>query len=314
MTSGSAAEAARGTEPAGKIALVANPVAGKGRARALADRVTARLAAAGAEVTALAGGSPEESLDLCRQAVADGAGTLAVLGGDGMVHLALQAVAGTGTALAVLPAGTGNDIARNLGLPHGGVDALDTATDLVLHGVPTPVDAARTTTADGAERWWIGVMCAGFDSAVNERANRMRFPKGPFRYDLAGYVELIRLHPYPFTVTLDGERSELPALMIQLGNGRAFGGGMIVCPGADLHDGMLDLTIWEPVGRLALVRQQPRIYKGTHVDHGRVQVRRAREVTLDSPGVTTYADGERLGPLPASVTCVPGAVRVLLPR
>jgi diacylglycerol kinase (ATP) len=155
------------------------------------------------------------------------------------------------------------------------------------------------------------VLCCGFDSAVTDRANRLRWPRGRRRYDVAILAELAALRPRPLTLVLDGETSTVPVTLVAVGNTCWYGGGMKVCPGADPADGLFDVTVVGPLTRRDLVRQRPRLTAGTHVDHAAVTVHRAARVELSSPGVTTYADGERVAPLPAVAECVPGALRIV---
>jgi diacylglycerol kinase (ATP) len=112
------------------------------------------------------------------------------------------------------------------------------------------------------------------------------------------------------TLTLDGEARTLPATMVAVGNTAWYGGGLQICPGADPADGLLDVTIVGATTRLELIRTKPRLADGTHVLHPSVEVVRAARIELACPGVTTYADGELVAPLPVVVECVPGAVRV----
>lgn len=283
-----------------RVALVVNPTAGKGRAAAAAEQ--ARAALAGDDVRQLVGRDAAEALHLCRQAVADGVDVLVAVGGDGMAHLALQAVCGTSTAFGLVPAGTGNDLARGLGLP------LDVASAAArLREPAVAVDAVRTD----AGVWWACVLGAGFDAAVNDRANRMSWPRGRRRYDLAVVAELRSYRPLPFVLHLDGERLEAEAMLVALGNAPSYGGGMKVCPGAVMDDGLLDVMIVGPMSRTLFLRLFPKVFAGTHVEHPSVRVLRAASVRLEAPSANAYADGEPLGPLPVSSTVVPGALRVV---
>jgi diacylglycerol kinase (ATP) len=283
-----------------RVALVVNPRAGRGRAAAAAD--TARHALAGTDVRTLVGRDGAEALALCRSAVADGVDALVAVGGDGMAHLALQAVAGTGTALGIVPTGTGNDLARALGLP------LDVpAAAARLRDEPVAVDAVR----NGDGTWWACVLGAGFDAAVNDRANRMSWPRGRRRYDLAVVAELRSYRPLPFVLDLDGRTTTTQAMLVAVGNAPSYGGGMRVCPGAVLDDGLLDVVVIGPMSRTTFLRLFPRVFSGRHVEHPAVQVHRAARVTLSAPAANAYADGEPLGPLPLTATVAPGALRVV---
>jgi diacylglycerol kinase (ATP) len=285
-----------------EIALLTNPTAGKGRGARSRDAVLTRLRGAGLTVRDLSGRDADEALDLARQAVSDGAESLVVLGGDGMVHLAVQAVAGTGIPLGIVPVGTGNDVARYFDLPRK--DPL-AAADRVTAGRTRVVDLARSGT-----KYYATVLAAGFDALVNERANRMTWPRGQMRYNLATLAELRVFRPLHYTLDLDGEQRTLDAMLVAVGNGPSFGGGLRITEGALLDDGMLDVVVIKPMSRGSLVRTYPKLFRGTHVTHPQYEHHRVRTVTLASPGITTYADGERFGDLPLTVECAPGALTV----
>ncbi len=285
------------------IALLTNPTAGKGRGARYRDAALPRLRAAGLTVRNLAGRDADESQDLAHQAVADGVDALVVVGGDGMVHLAVQALAGTGVALGVVPAGTGNDVARYFDVPRR--DPL-AAADIVIAGRTRTVDLARS-----GQQHFLTVLAAGFDAVVNERANKMTWPKGQMRYNLATLAELRTFEPIPYTLDLDGQARSLEAMLVAVGNGPSFGGGLRITEGAVLDDGLLDVVIIKPMSKLDLVRTYPKLFKGTHVTHPQYEHHRVRSVSVAAPGIVSYADGERFGALPLTVECAPGALRVL---
>ncbi|TQN42998.1 diacylglycerol kinase [Blastococcus colisei] len=291
---------------AGDVAVLVSPAAGRGRGALLAVEVLAAFRAAGFSPDLLPATSDVEAERQAHDAVAAGIRAVVAVGGDGTVHAALQAVAGTATPLALIPAGTGNDLVRALGGLADPVAAARAAAEDLAAGTTRSVDAGRT-----GDRWWATVLCCGFDSAVSDRANRMRWPRGRRRYDVAVLAELARLRPRELTLVLDGEAQTLPITMVAVGNTAWYGGGMKVCPGADPADGLFDVTVVGPSTRLELMRQKPRLTTGTHVDHPSVSVFRASRVELSSPGVTAYADGEAVAPLPAVADCVPGALTVI---
>jgi diacylglycerol kinase (ATP) len=173
------------------------------------------------------------------------------------------------------------------------------------------LDLARVVGTDGEVRWFGAVLAAGFDAIVNERANRMRWPRGPRRYDLAILLEMARVRPRLYGLELDGVDRSFEGTLVAVGNCASYGGGMRIVPDADPGDGLLDVIIAAPLGRAALARLKPRLRRGTHVSDSRVTTFRARQVRLHADGIIAYADGERVGPLPLEVTCVPGAVRLL---
>lgn len=287
------------------VALLANPRAGRGRGARWAGPVREALADAGLDVLVLAGESGAESTALATRAAADGVDAVVAVGGDGLVHCVVQALAGTGVPLGIVPAGGGNDLAGALGLP-GDPRA---AVAVIAAGRTTAIDLGRTD----AGRWWAGVLNAGFDSAVAARAERMRRPRGPLRYDLAAWVEITRRHAHPMRITLDGVVLEQAVTLVAVGNSFRYGGGMRITPDARFNDGVFDVLVAEAMSRFQLARLKPQVRAGTHVRHPQVAVHRAAAVTLDAPDLLAYADGEQLGPLPVTTRCVPKALRVLVP-
>lgn len=157
------------------------------------------------------------------------------------------------------------------------------------------------------------MLASGFDSLVNERANRMRWPRGQMRYTLATLAELRVFEPLAYRLELDGQALEVEAMLVAVGNGPSFGGGLRITEGARLDDGLVDVAIIGAMRRSRLVRVFPRLYTGTVRDIPEYQHHRVRSVTVDAPGIVAYADGERLGPLPLTVTADPDALHVLAP-
>jgi diacylglycerol kinase (ATP) len=297
----------------GLIAVLCNAAAGRGRLAALLPAVVRRLGGGAHAVFVLDAPDRAAAAAAAHRAVVDGAAALVAVGGDGTVHLALQAVAGTATPFGVVPVGTGNDFAAALGVPADPLAAADAVCAAIAAGRIRAVDLARATAGDRSI-WYGAVLGAGFDAIVNERANRMRFPRGARRYDVAIFAELMRLRPRAYTVTLDGVAERLPAVLVAVGNTPSYGGGMRICPDADPTDGLLDIVVGGEMSRLTFARLKPHVYAGTHVRHPLVRQFRARSVTLEAEGITAYADGERVFPLPVTITAVPGALTLVDPR
>jgi diacylglycerol kinase (ATP) len=302
------------------VAVLANHTAGRGRHRRLVPAILERLAEAGRPLLPLTAGTGASAEAACREAVAGGVTALVAIGGDGTLHAALQALAGTRVPLGVVPAGTGNDLAIGFGFPGTPLAAAEAVATALRERRSRVLDLARVTGADGAQRWYGGVLAAGFDAIVNERANRMRWPRGDRRYDLAIFAELVRLRPRHYQLELDGVRHELDGVLVAVGNIASYGGGFRICPDADPTDGLLDVLVAGRIGRFTLTRLRPRAYRGTHVEHPLVTVHRARVVRLGvgrvgsgggPAGITSYADGERCLPLPVTIAAVPGALAVL---
>ena len=294
------------------IAVAVNPRASFGRARHAGKDAAAHFRAAGAEVLLLCEDSYAGLAQAVEDALESGVDALVVVGGDGMVHLGLNAIAGAGrlVPLGIIPTGTGNDTARALGLP---LHNLTAACQRVLESLADGgrmIDAGRIT-AGGSSRLFAGVVSAGFDAAVNERANDWRWPRGKIRYQLAMLRELASFRAIDYTVTADGERWQQGAMLISVANGQSIGGGMRIVPEAVLDDCYLDLFIVSRLSRTGLLAVFPKVFAGKHVGHPAVQLRRVRTVELSASNIVAYADGERIGALPMTIEVVPRAVCVL---
>jgi diacylglycerol kinase (ATP) len=218
------------------------------------------------------------------------------VGGDGLFHLLLQLAIEFKVPLAVAPGGTGNDFYRTLGwFDHELTDYLDR----LVSAEPTLVDVG---VVDG--EYFGAVLSSGFDSVVNERANTLKWPKGPAKYNAAIALEFPKFKPIEFKIFADEQILEVEAMLIAIGNGRSYGGGMQVCPNADLQDGLFDIMILHPVSKLEFIKVFPTVYKGTHIEHPQVEVIRAKQVRIESSAIA-YADGERIGQLPVQVESLP---------
>ncbi|BBZ33079.1 diacylglycerol kinase [Mycolicibacterium confluentis] len=295
----------------GHVTVLTNPASGHGNAPHAAERAITRLQDRGVDVCAIVGRDAAHASELVRDQLNRGTDALAVVGGDGVIGLALQELAGTNVPLGIVPAGTGNDHAREYGIPTGDPVA---AADVVADGHVRTVDLGRIDGADGTRKWFGTVAATGFDSLVSDRANRMRWPHGRMRYNLAMVAELSKLRLLPFRMTFDdGEPVDMRLTMAAIGNTRSYGGGMLICPGADPTDGLLDVTMIASASRSRLIRLFPTVFKGTHVNLDTVTTRRATTVRVECPGINAYADGDYACALPAQITAVPDALRILVP-
>lgn len=292
------------------VTVLTNPMAGHGNAPHAAERAVARFQELGINVIGIVGRDAVDALELARQAVHDGTDALVVVGGDGVIRLALQALAHSDIPLGIIPAGTGNDHAREYGIPTGDPAA---AVDVIAAGRTASVDLGRIRGADGTDTYFGTIAATGFDSLVSDRVNRMRWPHGRMRYNLAIVAELSQLRPLPFRLVFDGEREVVTDLTLAaFGNTRSYGGGMLICPNADHSDGLLDVTMVRTGSRTRLIRLFPTVFKGTHIDLDEVRTARVRTVTVESPGINAYADGDYVCPLPAEISAEPGALKILV--
>lgn len=296
-----------------RIAVLVNPTSGRGRGDASAGAAIARLRELGADVVAYAGDSVERSRELARAALETEPAALVVVGGDGTLSTLLDVVVGSRVPIALVPAGTGNDFARALGLPTDAVHAADAAA-LALDGRARAIDVGHIETAD-ASRLFLTVVALGFDARVSDRTNRLRWPRGRARYYLALIAELARLAPVPFRVSIDGAPARsCPGTLIAIGNTGSYGGGMPICPRSEADDGQLDVTHVAPLSRRRLVRLFPLLLAGTHLARPEVTAARATRVRVGAPGLVAYADGERIGTGATTVTVRAGALTMLVPR
>ncbi len=285
-----------------RIGLLTHPGAGRGRGGRAREVVLPRLRDAGFAVLDLVGRDADEARRMAHAAVGDGIEALVACGGDGTVHLALQAVVPAGVPLGVVPAGTGNDLARELGIP-----ALPAAAaDRFIAGTRRTLDVARV-----GDRYVATVVACGFDALVAERADAMTWPRGPLRYVAATAVELRSLAPRRYTLELDGHVRTVEGVLAAVGNTSSFGGGLRITEGAEPDDGLLDVVVVRSLDRRGLVRAFPRLYRGTHTTHPAYEHHRVRSATIAAADITAYADGEPLGSLPLTVTAVPAALTVI---
>jgi len=294
----------------GEVTLLTNPASGHGNAPHAAERAVAQFQRRDVDVVEIVGRDADHARRLIDETLTKGTDALVIAGGDGIISLALQALARSDVPLGIIPAGTGNDHAREYGLPTGDPEA---AADVVSDGWVEMVDLGRIR-GSGNQKWFGTVMAAGFDSLVSDRANRMRWPHGRMRYNVAMLAELSQLRLLPFRLVLDGGEEMVTDLtMAAFGNTRSYGGGMLICPNADHADGQLDITMVHSDSRTRLVRLFPTVFKGTHIELPNVTTARAKTVSVECPGINAYADGEFACPLPVDVEAVSGALKILRP-
>lgn len=280
--------------------LLANPTSGAGQGRNVIADVIKELKAREISFSDISGSSYESAvLNLRSSLKRTNPEAVIVVGGDGMVHLAIQELAGTDVPLILIPAGTGNDFARTMNLD---LDLPVASLSYALTHQPTSVDLGRVNGMYFAE-----ILSTGFDSMVNERANRMRI-RSKIKYDLAMLLELPVFEPLEYEISVDGRQVTTPAMLIAVANGISYGGGMKICPNSDIQDGLFDLMILEPVSKIEFLKVFPKVFKGTHITHPKVRILQGKKITINSKAIA-YADGERIGQLPITAEIAPGALR-----
>ena len=295
-----------------KVTALTNPLSGHGAAVEASQEAIARLHHRGVDVIEIVGENAEDARYLVAAALEKGTDAVVVTGGDGVISNALQVVAGTDVPLGIIPAGTGNDHAREFGIPTKDPQA---AADIVVDGWTETIDLGRIRDDKGVDKWFGTVAATGFDSLCTDRANRMTWPHGRMRYYIAMVAELSQLRLLPFRLVLDGtEEIDTGLTLAAFGNTRSYGGGLPICPNADRSDGLLDITMVRSGSRTRFLRLFPTIFKGTHVDLDEVTTARAKSIHVECPGINVYADGDFACALPADISVVPGALQVLRPK
>jgi diacylglycerol kinase (ATP) len=276
-----------------------NPSSGHGKGSTFGKRVTDYLSSKEVSYRVFSAQSAsqlrneiESSLDSQRYQ-----GIISV-GGDGLAHLILQLAVPRSIPFAIIPAGTGNDIVRTLGWSLTDIDGY---LDQVISTKAQPIDLGNVDS-----EWFAAILSTGFDSVVNERANLLKWPKGPQRYNAAIALELPKFQPIQYEITMDSSTLTTEAMLIAVGNGRSYGGGMLVCPQAQLNDGLFDVMILEPVTKVEFLKVFPKVFSGSHISHPAVKTFRTQKVSIVADAVA-YADGERIGLAPVSAECIADA-------
>jgi len=283
-------------------ALVINPVSGHGKGTTIGTYVAGYLNQHKIVFTIVTGNSSIAMGDHLRTFIEknpDCEGVIAV-GGDGLMHIILQIAVPHQIPFTIIPAGTGNDFVRTLGWSLEDVDA---QLSRVTTSQPSSIDLGLV---DG--EWFGAILSTGFDSIVNEKANTMQWPKGPMKYNAAIAMELPRFKPRHYEITLDDRTISTEAMLIAVSNGKSYGGGMLVCPSAQITDGYFDVMVLHPISKIEFIKVFPQVFAGTHVSHPAVEIVRSKSVRIESAAIA-YADGERIGQLPVAAECIHDAVQ-----
>lgn len=290
------------------IVVILNPQAGGGRAAgrrmAMERWIADHSAHALWEIQQTAG--PGHATELAAQAMERGADLIVAAGGDGTLSEVANGVVGGHVPVGLLPLGTGNDCARHFGI---GADLLS-GLHTLLHGKPHRVDLGRA-----GNRYFINIAGCGFDAAVarHVRQGWRRLP-GTLAYIGAVLHTLLTFTPTWMRLTLDETPRELRALMCSVANASSYGGGMRIAPNARMSDGLLDVCVIAEAGRIEFLRTFPRVFRGTHLDHPKVQIHRAQRVYVQSdPPVPVLIDGDVCGHTPVEFHICPRAISILIP-
>jgi diacylglycerol kinase (ATP) len=283
------------------LILFANPTSGRGKGAKVLSIIENFLKLSNEVFSSISTKSLEQSLFLLKESVNKyPQAKIVVIGGDGMLHAAINNI--QGNPIGLIPAGTGNDFARALGLSLE--DPIESIRR-VLSADVEEVDLGKV-----GDEYFAAICSTGFDSVVNERANKLKWPTGKMKYNIAMLLELPRFKPRSYKIVIDGKQMQTQAMLIAIANGLSYGGGMKVCPAADIQDGLLDIMILAPVPKLEFIRIFPSVFKGLHVTHPAVSILQGRSIQIKAEAVA-YADGERIGELPLDVSISHNQLKVL---
>ena len=289
------------------ILVVANPRSGKGRSSRVAREFCKKVSRAGfTPVVIDVLGKTEMTQALVNEIKnlrSDLKGIVSI-GGDGLLHTLLPIINKYELPFTVIPTGTGNDFAREIGATRRTLDE----TVAILSRPASKIDSVLIKSDQGDARA-CQVLSLGFDALVNERANGFRRVRGKLKYVLAIIRELTLFKPLHFTITIDGEDYSRRAMLIAVANGASYGGGMKICPRARFDDGLLDVLILSEVSILELIKVFPRVYSGSHISHPAVEIIRGKEISVNAPA-KAFADGEYIAALPISIRVEPGSLKV----
>jgi diacylglycerol kinase (ATP) len=288
--------------------LVLNSKAGKGKATNLCRSLEVLLKSNNLPYEIISKSNPEDtSTELRLKIAAGGFVRVVAIGGDGLVNLCLQEVAERDIALAVIPAGTGNDFARAVGSHKKSVSEIFNA---VLSHEPSAIDLGLIT-GDFGKRWYVQVLSTGFDALVNKLANRISWPRGQIKYTLATIFTLARFKPIEYEITIDDKQFKQDFMLLSVANGETYGGGMRICPNASNSDGIFDILLVHPVPKIVLLTIFPKVFAGKHIPHPRIEIIKGRKVQL-SANASAFADGEFVSTLPIKIENIPNALKTWL--
>jgi diacylglycerol kinase (ATP) len=291
-----------------RILLIANPRSGRNTGLAVARKAVAQLSGAGWEVVVRPTTTPGDATRLAREGAGEGFDAIFACGGDGTLSQVVHGLLDTGIPAGLIPAGTGNDFARTIGLSRDPV----VAAQQVLSGAPAPVDLLEV---NGGEAFSLNVMGVGFDAAVADRMNRRtRVTGGQVAYLTAVVQELAVHRPTQVELVVDGEGWSGRALLVAIANAQSYGAGMRIAPHASITDGLLDVVLVGAMGKLEFLRTFPQVFRGGHETHPAVRMWQAREVTLTTPApVPVLIDGDLQAHTPLRVRVSPGRALVWMP-
>ncbi len=288
-----------------KNLIILNPASQHGKSLELKDSLEEILKRQGVDYVLHISKSTEDIKETVKRNL-DNFSSFISFGGDGTIHNLANILAGTGKSLGCIPMGSGNDIARNLGIPLD----MEHAISIIKKGHVKKLDMGLIN----GKYYYLAVSGAGFDSVVNDLANNTRFPiKGPAKYTYAVYKTLITFRSKKFFIKFDGQEKTVDAMFMVVGNMASYGGGMKITPQADPSDGIFDICIIDRMSKLHFIKTFPLVFEGQHTKDPFVEYFRAHKIEIDSEyNFSVFADGEYICKLPAKYEIVPEAINFII--
>lgn len=273
-----------------KIKFIINPAAGKGKALQVKQIIKNKLQQTQHHFSIEATAAPQDAIFLAQRTVSEKYDTIVAVGGDGTIYEVINGIAGSDINLGIIPAGTGNDLARTVGIPED----TDTALNLILQNCVKPIDIGSVNG-----KYFTNVASIGFDAeVVKELENIKKIASGTWAYIISVFKTLMTYRSKKVQLLLDHRLIEREILLVAIANGKFYGGGMMVAPNADISDGYLDICLINKVPKLRFVKLFPTIFKGTHVQFPEVEYFKAKQVKILTNGNIVNCDGEIVGCTP----------------
>ncbi|MDP9308376.1 MAG: diacylglycerol kinase family lipid kinase [Actinomycetota bacterium] len=303
--------------PPRRTVFLVNPASDNGTTGRRWPEIANRAAAAGLTGEALLSERPGQLTELARRAADEGGELLVVVGGDGTVNEVVNGLAGReGPELAVIPRGTGRDFVRTYGIPHKLDEALRTARDGRTREIDLGRARFRSWQGEPAEWYFANIASAGMSGAIAKRANETsKALGGKVSYFWATFAVFARWRTSELAVTVGAETRRARMHDVVVANGRYFGGGMMICPGAEPDDGVFDVLLIGSLTKRDLLLTLPKTYRGKHLPHPKAELLRGPTVEIEAPEpLPVELDGEQPGTTPARFEIVPHALRLRVPQ
>jgi len=282
-----------------KTLIILNPVSAKGRAMEFRKEIESEFKKLKLDYQIHISKSLQDMMNATKKNLKNGFTNFIGVGGDGTIHYMANILAGTDKNLGVIPTGSGNDIAVNLGLPSD----VKSCCRIIKKGATKRLDLGLIND----KYYYLCIAGSGFDSQVNDLANNTRLPvKGPAKYSYSVYKTLITFKSKKFFIDYDNSQREIFGMMITASNMPSYGGGMRITPDADPEDGLFDICIIKRMSKLHFIKVFPKVYEGKHIEDSNVEIFRTSYLKLDSEyRFSVFADGEYICKLPASFKVAP---------